>query len=262
MFGKATSIRSGITIFQLLTGLLAASVGFYAGATFVGLNIDRVAYYAMDRTDLLEQVPQEWIPEALEEQAIQNETERENRLEQLQVRLTDLERMIESNGTEKTEIISNNQSAERGLESIQSFKRDYPATLSHWEDLVDLYQRISDLDKRANDNENSHSKWLTVRKVLYQYASEFLNALDTQGVDPKVLEMNVRLSEWFSNGLQQAEAEIRFDHLLASGEPPINERQSIQQSRVHLDKLSELLHRRLVETQQYLQTHYDLNEGE
>ncbi len=259
MFGKSVSKRRGITIFQLLTGLLAASIGFYAGATFVGLNINRVAYYAMDQTELIDQVPEDWRPEMLQQQASLVEAERETRLAELQARLTDLELMIESNGFEKTEIASLQVSIEQGRENAQSLKADYPATLTHWSDLVTLYKKISDLDNRASTTENSQAKWLTVRKNLYQYASEYLMALETNGVDPKILEMNVRLSEWFTAGLQQAEDEVRFEHLLATGDPPINESQSIQQSRIQLKKFSELLHRRMVETQQYLQTHYDLN---
>ena len=259
MFGKSVSKRRGITIFQLLTGLLAASLGFYAGATFVGLNINRVAYYALDKTELIDQVPEDWRPEVLQKQAVLAEAERESKLAELQSRLVDLERMLESNGSEKTEIESVHTSVEQRRENIQSLMADYPATLTHWEDLVQLYTKISDLDNRASASEHSHAKWLTVRKNLYQYATEYLMALETNGVDPKILEMNVRLAEWFTAGLQQAEDEVRFDHLLATGDPPINESQSIQQSRIQLKKLSELLHRRMVETQQYLQTHYDLN---
>jgi hypothetical protein len=190
--------RCGITRIEFLGVLLAIGGGTYIGAQYLGVDLHRAAYRALDESKLLQKIPNEWrpanpdcpngdCPEPHELRA-QAELKLQSELDRLKVEISRL-------GT-----VSSDEPAK--LDPALELERDN--SIAYWQRLSDIVSTVEALQTRVEPFAASgdRARVFALRRRALEYGQQAIDLLDPQGVDPRAVETGIRLSEWYLHGAE------------------------------------------------------------
>jgi len=220
----------------------------------MGVEIGDLAYTALDETELLDNVPDDWRPQRSDcpPEGCPPPESAEERAAQLREELNGL----------RLEVATLRTAAESGSELLtstsgeQSVRRE--ATLAYWSRLVEISNELAELEQNVepatSGTTTGHA--FDVRRRAFDYASRAITATPYQGVDPEALEGGARLSEWFKHGADlYAQATEVWDGLAGAKRAPVAEA-ALTKSRAQHRKESELVRAKLAELNSLLSRRY------
>lgn len=258
--------RRGITLVELVGVIFSITAGLCIGANYMGLDLSRVAYIAMDETKVLRQIPEDWRPtnpDCPNGDCPSEEEIRDSKRATLNSEFVALR-------SEVARVSGSNASAEAGLASIldENQKVINAKTKRYWSALRGILAEIEDLDNQLNASPQSagldtidgasNSRAMLVRQQLFLYAQKAIRNLESTQVDPKVLSAGVRLAEWYDDSAELMTLTIDMQRKSAVGDPLLSEKQAFSQAQLQHQKQTELIKRWMAETERYLQTEYGL----
>lgn len=198
--------RTGWSYIQVTACIVALGAGVWLGAHYVGVEVEDLAYTALDKSEVLERIPTEWRPEAPPGVAVDPEKERqlaEFRSNELQNELQKLRQGVAELQATSTvgDEFANNPSKSEG---------DAAKTLNYWNQLNEISQTVARLnaDAEAAINHVNASRVLQLRSSACQYGINAIEALQDKDVDPLVLEFGETIATWYGHAAELNEKTI------------------------------------------------------
>lgn len=237
--------RSGLSVFEVLSCVVAVLAGVGLGVAYFGVDINQVAYVALEESDLLDQVPEEWRPEnpecpdgdcpdATQREAIalaELATERELLLEQFNQKLAEA-------GLPTTPPLA----PQPAIDSEQPTRR-------YWELVAHFVEQVNALEEQltALDQAGRHLQMHHLRALTMAHAQDGLAAFDTTEVDRHAYETSARLIAWYRLCEEHSKQGAEVATEMAGGSLSLQEQKAWEQASLHLSKRAELLIRKLEE---------------
>lgn len=249
--------RRGFSKFELLGCLVAVAGGLWIGASFLGVDLNGAAYQALDETELLTQIPEEWRPENPDcpngdcpdpaEIRAAERAELRSELDELRYEVARLSgasgaSSIEPNGAE--------------LSAADQATRDQ--TQAYWQGLAEIVFEVTAIQQRVTPyaGTDQHARALAVRRRALAYGQRAAQLLDVEGVDPEAVATGVRVSEWLGQGAETLQTAIDLRGHQAVGGRAVAASDLWAQTEAELKMRSELVRRKSAETSTYLTTRY------
>ena len=247
--------RIGLSYAELLGCLVAVVGGLWIGANYLGINLQKAAFVALDEAQVLEQIPEDWRPVNPDcpDGDCPDDTEK------LRLAVLALEQ-------ERDQIIShiNNRRLQMSAEPVGY--EESPAWISPNVDTsnpsdpsdltVQYWFQLSELVKEANAFEQesalleAHGKLAQAFKLRAQiasYAVQGIELLHQAEAHPDALEAGYKLASWYESCAEHALDGKEIAKKLAGGKLSAPERKTWNHSRVQFQMLSDLLSRNLEE---------------
>lgn len=250
--------RRGLSMVEALGCLVAVAGGVWIGASYVGLDLHDAAYTALDETELLTQIPEDWRPEdpdcpsgdcpAPEElRAIEQAT--------LQLELDDL-RLEVARLASATEFSDSGQMEGGKLSPEQQVVRD--RTLAFWQHLTGIVTEVTAIQHRVTPfvGTEQHARALSVRRRALEYGQRATQLLNTEGVDPEAMATGARVSEWLGQAAETLQTAVDLRGFQAVDGRAVPAADVWAQTEAELRMRNELVRRKSAETATYLATLY------
>ena len=187
--------RSGMSILQFVSCLVALAGGVWLGATYVGLDLKKTAEQAITESEILDKVPEDWRPvqAVKEELPTQQElaAQAQQELATLQGEIAALEVGAETNA---------NPSVATDADALDETKR--AATLAYWTQLQSVVGNQAGLQldaEQAATGENA-TKLAAIKARISRYAADAIRALPKKDVDEPAVEVAKELANWYEQG--------------------------------------------------------------
>ncbi len=256
---SVVSSRTGASLYQMLACVLAVGAGCWLGAQYVGVEVGDIAYTALDETELLEQIPQDWRPirsDCPAEGCPEPPTD-----EELAAGLLD-----ELNGL-RFEAAKLRQAAslDGGVAALIGVaKGDSDAaitreqTIAYWGRLTEIANDVAQLDASLQPavSRDTTGHVFDLRRRSFDYARRAIEAIPYEKADPQAFEAGQRLAVWYDSGAKFYEdATAAWDALAGSSRSSLTEL-SLNKSREQHRKESELVRAKLAEIRSVLSRRY------
>jgi len=250
--------RRGLSKIELLGCLGAVAGGVWIGAQYLNLDLHGAAYQALDETELLTRIPEEWRPvnpDCPDGDCPSKEEVRVAELTRLRSELEDLRFEVARLAWNNPDL-SEELAASAKLSDEQIATRD--RTQAYWQDLTQIVFDVTSIQERVAPFTGTaeHSRALAVRRRALEYGQHAAGLLSPEGVDPQAVATGVRISEWLGHGAQtlQQALELRGSQAVAGRAVPAAAVWA--QTEAELQKRTELVRRKSRETAAYLTTRY------
>ncbi len=192
--------RRGASLLEIAACIFAVAVGVWLGAQYLGLNLHAAAYTALTKTDVMDQLPEDWRlappagmePLTAEQEALALSAE----LEQLRLEVAQLSSDAEA------EVTTFSVESTANLHPDLLIRRQH--TLAFWSQLGGIRDEVDRLQASA-DNAINHSnvyKVLDVRRKAYEYGAKAVKVAMTDAVDPQALQFAEQLVSWYEHGAE------------------------------------------------------------
>lgn len=198
--------RSGLSLLEFLGCLIAVVGGAWLGALCLGINLQHVAYTALEEADLLETVPESWIPDAPNGKDKLHGMSREQMVSTLRKELVALRQEISSlRGTNGVNGEATDTNGSRTAGSSQPVDLSQPTkekTLAYWNRLSEIALGEAALQRDAElafTDENA-GKVLIIKGRVSRFAANAVHAIPREQVDPRLLLLGKELADWYSRG--------------------------------------------------------------
>ncbi|MEN1678746.1 MAG: hypothetical protein AAGJ46_04085 [Planctomycetota bacterium] len=253
---SATPLRSGVSTFQMLACVVAIGVGGWVGANYMGLNLNYVAYTALDETQLLEHVPEEWRPEKGDCPTMECDVKLEP---------SELTGQLEEEfATLKKEVAKLREAAMLGHPPAAASPEDEvflarrEKTIAYWAHLCEVANQVAQLDRDVeparSDSTTGHV--FDLRRRVFSYGRRMLETTATEGVDEQAVEAGNRLIEWYAKGEQfYVGATAAWDNMQGAPRSPAAAAK-IESAQADFAKHSELLRSKVGELSSLLSRRY------
>lgn len=246
--------RTGLSTPELLGCLLAVAGGVWVGVSYFGVDLNEVAYVALDEAELLDTVPEDWRPN--DPDCPDGECIDESERARLALAAMSGER-------EKIFHEINLRRQEIGLTQVAPGEQHLDTdtenpTLRYWRALGVFVENISEMEREAEQLSNAGQvkQSFDLRHRVMGHAQSCLEALDATDVDKGARETCARLAEWYreceSFSVKGAEVATK----LAGGPMPEPEQKAWERTKLQLSKRADLLLRKLEQTRTALQAEY------
>lgn len=187
--------RTGMSILQFVSCLVALAGGVWLGATYVGLDLKKTAEQAITESEILDKVPEDWRPV----QAVKEKLPTQEELTaQAQQELASLQGEIAA-----LEVGSPSDSAPNAATDADAL--DEPkraATLAYWAQLQSVVgnQAGLQLDAEQAATDVSATKLAAIKARIGRYAADAIRALPKKDVDESAVEAAKELANWYEQG--------------------------------------------------------------
>lgn len=248
--------RNALTKVELLGCLMAVAGGVWIGAQYLGLNLHSAAYMALDESDLLTQIPEDWRPanpdcpdgDCPSPEDVRNERERRLRTELQQIRLE----VAKLTSTEMAVAADRTGALTPEDEALRD------STLTYWNSLTHIVFEVIALQERVDPftGTDFQSRALSVRRRALEYGENAVSLLDTQGVDPEAVSTGVRIGQWFGHAAETLTTALELRTRQPVGDRSMSAADVWAQTEAELGKRTELVRRRALETSAYLTTRF------
>lgn len=252
---RSRSAPRGITKVELLACLLAVAGGVWIGASYVGLNLNQAAYDALDETELLTRIPEDWRPvnpECPDGDCPSEEEVRSGQLQELRSQLDGLRSEVDliTGGVEPL------PQGESTLTDELRAARD--TTLPYWNSLREVVTEVTALQARVAPlrEAEQYARGLSVRRRAMEYGLDAVKLLDPEGVDPQAVEAAGRVAEWFEHGAETIGSAVEIRSRQQVGGRSVTGVELWRSLEVDLAKRTELVRRKTRETAGYLASRY------
>jgi hypothetical protein len=187
--------RSGMSILQFVSCLVALAGGVWLGATYVGLDLKKTAQQAITESEILDKVPEDWRPVQAVKEKLPTQAElaeqAQQELSSLQGEIAALEVGAETNAA---------PSAASDADALDETKR--AATLAYWAQLQQVIgsQGSLQLDAEQAATDVSATKLAAIKARIGRYAADAIRALPKRDVDESAVEVGKELANWYEQG--------------------------------------------------------------
>ena len=239
--------RNGLTTTELLGCLLAVAGGVWIGANYLGLDLGKVAYVALDEADLLEEIPEEWRP-------VSPDCPDGDCPDPEQVAAQEQASLDSERSAIEAQIAQSRNAAPASKDQIGE------ASGTYWNRLASLWQDVSALIDEAAEVEASGQgvQAHKIRQRAYAYGAKGIDVLDATGIAPEAHGAAVRLAEWCEQSAQLAETSIDSATKLASGRLNRVDQDAWRHQQVQLAMQTDLVNRKLEQARVSLQAQWQL----
>jgi hypothetical protein len=183
---------------EITACILAVAVGVWVGARYLGLNLHAAAYSALNETDLMDKLPNEWRlapppgmePLSAEQQALALSAE----LEELRHKVAQL--------NEEAELEMAPLSVDTTANLHPQLLKRRQHTLAFWSQLGGIREEVERLQASAEEALNQRNVYqvLEIRRRAYQYGAKAVQVAMTDEVDPQALQFAEQLVAWYEHG--------------------------------------------------------------
>lgn len=250
--------RTAISNVELIGCLFAVAGGVWIGAQYVGLDLNQAAYQALDETELLTQIPDDWRPR-------NPDCPDGDCPEPSEVRLAEKQRLqheLEELRYETTRIVGGKPAIDienadpTSLSSEEQTTRD--RTQHYWQGLSEIVFEVTTIQQRVAPfaGTTEHSRALAVRRRTLDYGYRATMLLDTEGVDSEAVATGIRVAEWFGHGSKTLKSALELRSRQAVGGRSVTAADLWAQIESDLEKRTELVSRKSRETSTYLTTKF------
>lgn len=251
--------RKGSALLQVLTLIAAMCAGVWVGSEYLGVEVNDLAYTALDEAELLERMPDDWRPTkpgcsdgdchelTAEEQAAVLRDE----LGALHTEAVALRKAAAGNAQALEAVL--------GAAALEGNKLRRDRTIAYWERLCEIAKSVTFLhdEVAVSPNNETTGYVLDLRRRAFEYGERAIAAIPNNSVDEQAIQSGQRLARWYRNGaeLYEQAAEV-WEGRATSGPAALNEatlsqsqKQHRQEAKLIRDKagrVSEVLTRRYV----------------
>ena len=246
-----------MTSTEFLGCVLFLAGGIWIGSTYLGVDLNRAAYVALDETELLGQIPSEWRPanpdcpegDCPDPTAVRlsERVELKAELDSLRLEVA----RLRAGAADASEAVD-----ESILDTGLVESRDH--TVAYWQELSEVIEEVEAIQRRVADvtqpTEQAHV--LVVRRRALDYGERAIALLEIEGVDERAVETGGRIARWYAqSGEALSEASEPSNRQAANGRTVSAERVWSQTQRQHA-KQTELVRRKADEAFRYLNARY------
>jgi hypothetical protein len=193
--------RSGLSTIEFIGCVMAVLGGLYIGAVYLGVNLEHVAHDALERTSMLEKLPEKWRPESAKDAlATRKQMDSMVRTELAAIR-NDIQALNDES------VPMSKPSAQRvATNSGLGKTRDY------WLRLSEIALRDEKLQRDADKNagETNTAKVFAVKARVSRVTAKGVSAAPTEDVDPSVVKFGRQLSLWYDRTGELYERAVRI----------------------------------------------------
>lgn len=246
----------GLGLLEIVGCLVAMAIGIWIGAQYLGVDLNGAAYQALDETELLTSLPEEWRPEnpecpdgdcaSADEKRSAAAAELSQERDRLRLEVARL-RGDESGATASSEIL---------LDEATQFTR--AQTTAYWQQLHDVVVELEQIRSQTESllGGEEHSRVLSVRRQAYDYSARAIENIAAEGVDEQAVEAAARVAEWCRKGAETFAAAAELAGRKPVGGRSVRAEQLWSQARTELEKRTDMVRRKAAETQVYLNGKY------
>lgn len=249
-----TPRRHGISTIELLGCGLSIAGGIWIGALYLGLDLNRAAYQALDETELLTQIPDEWRP-------VNPDCPDGDCPDPAEVRKAEQLKLFSELDALRREVARLQAGAKMEDESSvidQATQETSQLTMDYWQRLHEVIGEVSVLQDRVKSikKDSSRPRVLAVKHRSYAYGKKAIELLDSTGVDTRAVETGLRVAEWYgqSEALLTQAAELSGNQTVAGRS--LSADQVWTQTQKQHRKQTDLVRRKVEDSYVYLRGRY------
>lgn len=255
------SKRVGGAVYQIVGCLLAAGLGIFLGAQWMGVQVEDIAYVALDETEMLEKLPENIRPEhsACEDGVCPSDLSTEETNAKLQSELNGLKdevAALKEIATSETSAAGVAASlAGRGLSKTDIGREE---TLAFWARLCEVANEVAELsnglEPAMTDVTAGHV--FDLRSRAFDYGQRATKLISFERVDPQAFEASQRLVAYFAKGSEfYSDATEVWDGLAGAPAPPSAEEGMMKRREQH-EKEGDLVAAKIAEISSSLSRRY------
>lgn len=194
--------RRGVSSFQVLTFLLVSGMGVWLGAEYVGVDVEHLAYTALDETHLIDRVPEQWRPAPPPSELGDGEGQIsfEERAAELRSELQSLRTEVAAIRNEAVSLADDGRVLPGAY--IKASTQTRQATLAFWTRLRQIAAEVSELHDAVEPalQKNSASEVFDIRRRAFEYGARAVESVDLTDVDEQAVRAGYRISNIYSSG--------------------------------------------------------------
>lgn len=200
-----TKARRGGTTFQVVLFLMVTSLGVWLGAQYSGVDVQHLAYTALDETQVIDRIPEQWRPKAPLPEL--GDGPGQVSFEQ---RASDLLQELEGLRSEVASVRQGaNKRATSGSRSLPSEFARAPAmrrqaTLAYWTRLRQITGEVTELHDGVELalSTNTVSHVFDIRQRAFDYGARAIDSVDSAEVDQQAADAGFRIAQWYCEGAE------------------------------------------------------------
>lgn len=249
--------RQALSKVEFLGCLMAVAGGLWIGSNYLGVDLNGAAYQALDETELLTKLPEEWRPpnpECPDGNCPDPEEIRAAEIVRLRSELEEIRFEVSRLRTGSAGAHDSQEST--SLSEVQRETRD--RTLGYWQGLSQIVHEVATVQRTVQpySGTEQHSQALAVRRRALEYGHQAATLLDAQGVDPDAVATGARVAEWYAQGAEKLRAAVELKTSQPVGGRSVSAGELWASTEADLRKRTELLMRKSQETSAYLTSKY------
>ncbi len=253
------SPRAGGTTFQVLSFLAVAALGMWLGAEYVGVDIEHLAYTALDEAEVLEHLPEAWRPRAPLPALgdAEGQVRFEERSLELRGELGDLREQVaamraggQQADAEASELLPNK------LTNSPASRRQ--ATLAYWTRLRQITTEVAELHDGVEHalTPESAANVFRIRGRAFDYGSRAIDSVDTAGVDKQAIDAGYRIAKWYRSGADLYDRANGIWEGRVQGEVQRDQEESLDKAKEHHARAAGLVREQTARTEETLMRRY------
>ncbi|TWT76878.1 hypothetical protein Pla123a_23020 [Posidoniimonas polymericola] len=258
-YNQTASSRTGGTSFQVVTFILVAGLGAWLGAEYVGVDVEHLAYTALDEAKVIDHIPEQWRPKP--PMAELGDAQGQVSFEQ---RALDLRSELENLRSEVASLRHDVQESSPDLvrELPTTFAEAPPvrrqATLAYWTRLRQIATEVTDLHDSVELalEPATASMVFGIRQRAFDYGARAIESVDAGEVDPQAVDAGFRIAKWYRSGAELYERAAAIWEGRIADAPTEELQRSLETSRSQHAREAELVRDLAARTEEILMRRY------
>jgi hypothetical protein len=199
--------RKGLTTLEFVGCIVAVVGGAYLGALYLGVDVEKAAYTALNESQLLDKVPEQWRPEGPKDKTMTREQLVSTLREELGTLRTELTALRTGKSVEGGEN-STSESTDPAIAKLPTKER----TLAYWTRLNEIALGEATLQDDAETafNAANAAKVFAIKGRVSHFAAKSVEAIPTLGVDEAAVRFGRELGLWYNHGGELYEKAMRI----------------------------------------------------
>jgi hypothetical protein len=193
--------RSGISTIEFIGCVMAVFGGLYIGALYLGVNLEHVAYDALQCTSMLEKIPETWRPEGAKD-ALASRGQMDSMLRNELAAIRNDIQALNDESVPMSKPTAQLDTANTGLDK----------TRAYWSRLSEIALRDEQLQRDADKNagDSNTAKVFAVKARVSRVTAKGVSAAQTEDVDASVVKFGRQLSLWYDRTGELYERAVRI----------------------------------------------------
>lgn len=201
---KKARARVGGATYQILAFLVATGVGVWLGAYYLGVNVEHLAYTALDEAEVLERVPETWRPQGPPPEVGEGEGQvpPEQRAEELRNELTALQADLARLRDHAPPAAHDTGEAASSEAAPADAQRQ--ATLAYWRRMHEITSEVSRIHDEAEPalNDATAARVFDLRHRAFMFGSRAIDSIQRDDVDQGAIDAAFRITKWYREGAE------------------------------------------------------------
>jgi hypothetical protein len=230
--------RKGLTTLEFVGCIVAVVGGAYLGALYLGVDVEKAAYTALNESQLLEKVPEQWRPEGPKEKTMTREQLVSTLREELGTLRTELTALRTGKSVEGGEN-SSSESTDPAIANLPTKER----TLAYWTRLNEIALGEAALQEDAETafNAANAAKVFAIKGRVSRFAAKSVEAIPTLGVDETAVRFGRELGLWYNHGGELYEKAMRIWETPIGPQARVKMNEEWKQAELHYQNEAQLI---------------------